>query len=219
MKLSDKAYDTLKMMILNNKFRINQRLLVDEAVELCGFSRTPVREALLRLQEDGLIKLHPRHGMEICALSKRDIEELYEIIAHLEVTAIELCIENTLEKLQLDQLKKYTEEMKVSLERNDIIRWADYDRQFHQAIFDYTENSRLIEVAKKYNEQNKRCKEIVIKLRPLPWESIEEHEKIIESIENRDADGARKLHLYHWKNISKQFVEFLDEYHFVDINN
>jgi DNA-binding GntR family transcriptional regulator len=219
MKLSDKAYEKLKSMILSNKFRINQNLLVDEAVELCGFSRTPVREALLRLQEDGLIKLHPRHGMRICALSKKDIEELYEIIAHLEVTAIELCIKNTLSSEQVDELKDYTEKMKMALEQNDIIQWADYDRQFHEAIFNFTQNSRLIEVARKYNEQNKRCKEIVIKLRPLPWESIREHEKIVESIEKGDSDEARKLHLYHWKNISKQFVEFLDEYHFVDVNN
>ncbi|GAL30228.1 hypothetical protein JCM19239_1757 [Vibrio variabilis] len=53
MKLSEQAYNKLKCMILENKFRINQQLLVDEAVEICGFSRTPVREALLRLQQDG----------------------------------------------------------------------------------------------------------------------------------------------------------------------
>ena len=70
MKLSQQAYSIIKSMILDNKFKINQQLLVEEAVEICGFSRTPVREALLRLQEDGLIKLHPRHGLRICALSR-----------------------------------------------------------------------------------------------------------------------------------------------------
>ncbi|WP_375753683.1 GntR family transcriptional regulator [Vibrio sp. HN007] len=216
MKLSEQAYGTLKSMILENKFRINEQLLVEDAVEICGFSRTPVREALLRLQEDGLIKLHPRHGLRICALSRRDIEELYELIAHLEVTAIELCIQHTLNEEQIKQLREYTSLMKVALDNNDIFQWAEHDRQFHETIFEYTGNSRLIETARKYNEQNKRCKDIVIKLRPLPWDSIEEHNRLVDAIENKDAIGAREMHLTHWKEVSKQFIEFLDNYHFLD---
>ncbi|MDG3087877.1 GntR family transcriptional regulator [Vibrio hannami] len=216
MKLSEQAYGTLKSMILENKFRINEQLLVEDAVEICGFSRTPVREALLRLQEDGLIKLHPRHGLRICAMSRRDVEELYELIAHLEVTAIELCIQHTLTEDQINKLREYTSLMQVALENKDIFQWAEHDREFHETIFEYTGNSRLIETARKYNEQNKRCKDIVIKLRPLPWDSIEEHNRLVDAIENRDATGAREMHLSHWKEVSKQFIEFLDNYHFLD---
>lgn len=216
MKLSEQAYNVLKSMILENKFRIGQQLLVEEAVEICGFSRTPVREALLRLQEDGLIKLHPRHGLRICSLSRRDIEELYELIAHLEITAIELCIQHSLNSEQIKSLREYTKLMKVALDDNDVFLWAEHDRKFHETIFDFTENSRLIATAKKYNEQNKRCKDIVIKLRPLPWDSIEEHNMLVDAIENRDAIGAREMHLSHWRDVSKQFIEFLDNYHFLD---
>ncbi|KHT58327.1 hypothetical protein RJ45_25500 [Photobacterium gaetbulicola] len=216
MKLSEQAYITLKSMILGNKFRINQQLLVEEAVEICGFSRTPVREALLRLQTDGLIKLHPRHGLRICTLSKKDLQELYELIAHLEVMAIELCIHHKLSDAQIHSLREYTRLMNIALEDNDIMLWADYDRQFHEAIFEFTGNSRLIETAKKYNEQNKRCKDIVIKLRPLPWDSISEHNRLVDAIESGDAIGARKMHLDHWSEISKQFINFLDNYHFLD---
>ncbi|MCQ1059808.1 GntR family transcriptional regulator [Photobacterium sp. DNB23_23_1] len=216
MKLSEQAYQKLKTMILNNEFRISQQLLVEDAVEICGFSRTPVREALLRLQADGLIKLHPRHGLRICALSKKDLQELYELIAHLEVTAIELCIQHQLSDAQINTLREYTKLMNVALEKDDIFLWADYDRQFHEEIFEYTGNSRLIETAKKYNEQNKRCKDIVIKLRPLPWDSIAEHNKLVDAIEKGDALGARKMHLEHWREVSKQFIGFLDNYHFLD---
>lgn len=153
MKLSEQAYNKLKCMILENKFRINQQLLVDEAVEICGFSRTPVREALLRLQQDGLIKLHPRHGLKICALSRRDVEELYELIAHLEVMALDICISKGLTQAQLDILRDYTAKMEQALDNNDIQQWAIHDFAFHDQIFQYTENSRLIETARKYNEQ------------------------------------------------------------------
>ncbi|WED24758.1 GntR family transcriptional regulator [Vibrio sp. JC009] len=216
MKLSEQAYEKLKLMILENKFRIGQQLLVEEAVEICGFSRTPVREALLRLQEDGLIKLHPRHGLRICSLSRRDIEELYELIAHLEVTAIELCIHHKLSEEQISDLREYTKLMNLALENNDVFQWAEHDRMFHETIFEYTGNSRLIETAKKYNEQNKRCKDIVIKLRPLPWDSIAEHNQLVDAIENGDAVGAREMHLIHWREVSKQFIGFLDNYHFLD---
>lgn len=216
MKLSEQAYDKLKHLILENNFRVNQQLLVEDAVEICGFSRTPVREALLRLQEDGLIKLQPRHGLRICALSRRDIEELYELIAHLEVTAIELCIHHGLNSAQIRQLREQTENMRLALEEEDIYLWADHDRHFHELIFEFTENSRLIETAKKYNEQNKRCKDMVIKLRPMPWDSIAEHNRLVDNIENRDADSARKMHLEHWREVSKLFIKYLDNYHFLD---
>lgn len=216
MKLSEQAYVKLKAMILENKFRISQQILVEEAVEICGFSRTPVREALLKLQEDGLIQLHPRHGLRISALSRRDLEELYELIAHLELTAIELCIQHKLDAQQISQLREYTHNMKISLENNNIFQWAEFDRQFHETIFEYTGNSRLIETARKYNEQNKRCKDIVIKLRPLPWDSINEHNKLVDAMESGDAIGARIMHLQHWKEVSEQFIDFLDNYHFLD---
>ncbi|MDV7105513.1 GntR family transcriptional regulator [Vibrio sp. TH_r3] len=216
MKLSEQAYVKLKSMILGNNFRINQQLLIEDAVEICGFSRTPVREALLRLQEDGLITLHPRHGLRICALCRRDLEELYELIAHLEITAIELCIQHTLTKEQISKLREYTRQMHLALEDNDIFLWAEHDRQFHEEIFKYTGNSRLIKTAKKYNEQNKRCKDIVIKLRPMPWDSINEHNKLVDAIEKKDAVGAREMHLSHWREVSAQFIEFLDNYHFLD---
>ncbi|WP_084882795.1 GntR family transcriptional regulator [Vibrio sp. qd031] len=216
MKLSEQAYHKLKLMILENKFRINQQLLVEEAVEICGFSRTPVREALLRLQADGLITLHPRHGLRICAMSRRDLEELYELIAHLEVTAIELCIQHRLSNEQISHLREFTKQMHLALEQGDIFLWADYDRQFHEEIFEYTGNSRLIETARKYNEQNKRCKDIVIKLRPMPWDSIEEHNQLVDAIEKGDAKGARDMHLSHWREVSKQFIGYLDNFHFLD---
>jgi DNA-binding GntR family transcriptional regulator len=216
MKLSEQAYVNLKAMILENKFRIGQQLLVEEAVEICGFSRTPVREALLRLQEDGLIKLHPRHGLRICALSRRDIEELYELIAHLEITAIELCIKHKLSEEQINILREYTAQMEEALNKNDILLWAKHDQNFHEQIFEYTENSRLIATARKYNEQNKRCKDIVIKLRPLPWDSIEEHNQLIDAIESGDNIGVRTMHLEHWTQVSEQFIGYLDNYHFLD---
>ncbi|MEZ9974706.1 hypothetical protein BCS96_13640 [Vibrio breoganii] len=216
MKLSEQAYFKLKDMILKNIFRINQQLLIDEAVEICGFSRTPVREALLRLQEDGLIKLHPRHGLKVCALSKKDVEELYQLIAHLEVMALDICIEKGLTEYQIATLRELTQQMEYALHNKDIDTWALIDMQFHETIFSYTENSRLIETAKKYNEQNKRCKDIVIKLRPLPWDSIIEHNKLIDNLELRDSDEARKMHLQHWSEVSKQFISFLDNYHFLE---
>lgn len=216
MKLSEQAYSMIKSMILDNKFRINQQLLVEEAVEICGFSRTPVREALLRLQEDGLIKLHPRHGLRICALSRRDIEELYELIAHLEVTALELCIQHSLTSEQIQKLREYTLSMQSALEVNDINLWANHDKKFHEAIFDFTENSRLINTARKYNEQNKRCKDIVLKLRPLPWDSVKEHNELIDLIEEGNAPKIREMHLNHWREVSKQFIVYLENYHFLD---
>ncbi|WP_394240043.1 GntR family transcriptional regulator [Vibrio astriarenae] len=216
MKLSEQAYNKLKCMILENKFRINQQLLVDEAVEICGFSRTPVREALLRLQQDGLIKLHPRHGLKICALSRRDVEELYELIAHLEVMALDICISKGLTEEQLNILRNYTAQMEQALDDSDIQKWAIHDFAFHDQIFQYTENSRLIETARKYNEQNKRCKDIVIKLRPLPWDSIIEHNKLIDTLQSGNIDEAREMHLTHWDQVSKQFIEFLENYHFLD---
>ncbi|MDB1124922.1 GntR family transcriptional regulator [Vibrio algarum] len=216
MKLSEQAYVQLKTMILKNKFHINQRFLVDEMVEICGFSRTPVREALLRLQEDGLIEITPRHGVKICALSKKDIIELYEIMGYLEVTAIDLCISKGLTDEQIATLRSYMSQMEQALHDDDIEKWGEIDKIFHETIFEYTENSRLIETARKYSEQGRRCKDIVLKIRPKPWDSIEEHNLIVDTIISRDILKARNTHLEHWRQVSKQFVGFLENYNFLD---
>lgn len=203
-------------MILNNEFHVNQRFLIDEVVEICGFSRTPVREALLRLQQDGLIELHPRHGLRICPLSKKDISELYEILGYLEVTAIDLCISRGLSEEQFAVLRNFTSEMEDALNNDDIELWGECDRKFHQTMFEYTENSRLIATALKYSEQGKRCKDIVLKIRPKPWGSIAEHNLIIDAIEAGDITMARAMHLNHWKEVSKQFIGFLENYNFLE---
>ncbi|WED28752.1 GntR family transcriptional regulator [Vibrio sp. DW001] len=216
MKLSDKAYVKLKGMILNNQFHVNQRLLVDEVVDICGYSRTPVREALLKLQVDGLIELYPRHGLRISPLSKKDILELYEILGYLEVTAIDLCISRKLSEEQIAVLRNFTLDMESALHDDDIDLWAEYDRKFHETMFHYTENSRLIDTALKYTEQGKRAKDIVLKVRPKPWDSISEHNLIIDAIEAGDIIIARTMHLNHWKEVSKQFVGFLENYNFLE---
>ena len=216
MKLSEQAYIKLKGMILNNTFRINQQLLIDEAVEICGFSRTPVRDALLKLQEDGLIKLHPRHGFKVCALSKKDVRELYQLIAHLEVMAIDICIEKGLSDSQISALRQLIKQMEEALNHDDINTWASVDAHFHETIFEYTENSRLIETAKKYSEQNKRCTDIVIRIRPLPWDSIAEHSKLIDMLEKRNCNEARTMHLEHWSEVSYQLINFLENYQFLE---
>lgn len=100
-----RAYGEIKRRILDNEMPAGFQALEQELAELLEMSRTPVREALVRLADEGMVEVRPRHGMRVLPLSSADMREIYQILASLESTAAALAAENGLSAGQLGHLR------------------------------------------------------------------------------------------------------------------
>ena len=126
------AYRSLKDAIRDNVFAPGFQGSEQEIALRLGMSRTPVHEALIRLQEEGLVRVLPKRGVMVCALSPDDMREVYDVIIALEGVAAELLagMPETARKPALAALEAINTEMKSALQRDDLVVWAGADDRF-----------------------------------------------------------------------------------------
>ncbi|GAB3482818.1 GntR family transcriptional regulator [Marinomonas epiphytica] len=210
--LSDKAYRLLKAKILDNELHAGQQMIEAEVSELLQMSRTPTREAMLRIANEGLIELKPRHGMRIKSISVDDMQEIYEVLTCIESTAAALCAKKGLSEEQLSLMREAVHEMDLALEQDDLIQWAESDEKFHRYLVDFSGNSRLNTLVGNFIEQSHRVRMITLKIRPKPTSSNQDHLDLVVAIENREAEQARQIHHSHREKSGNMLIALLQKY-------
>lgn len=208
---SDIAYQRLKKLILDGVLPAGAQLLEQEAAEKLSMSRTPVREAMIRLQQEGIVAIRPRHGMRVLPVSADDMREIYEVLTSLEGTAVAILAEKGLSKTQKSALDKALNEMDAALTRDDLRAWAEADEVFHSRLVEFSGNSRLIGMVSQLWEQSHRSRLITLRMRPKPTDSNEEHRQLLQAIVEKDGVVARDLHETHRKRAGALLVELLRE--------
>lgn len=182
--LMGEAYRALKQAIRDNVFSPGFQGSEQEIATRLGMSRTPVHEAILRLQEDGLVRILPKRGVVVCALSPRDMREIYEVAIALEAVAAELLAGRpdewrTAFAGELDDLNA---QMRAALRHDDLNAWALADEKFHLALVERCDNSRIARMAQTIRDQYHRARMLTLRMRPKPTASIDDHQAIIEAI-------------------------------------
>ncbi|WP_068083670.1 GntR family transcriptional regulator [Polycladidibacter stylochi] len=137
------AYRRLKEAIQNNQMRPGTQLLEREAAETLNMSRTPVREAMLLLQRDGLVRVRPRQGMLVLPITTKDIIDIYEILQSLEPIALKGILARGLQEEEVSRLQELMDLMDVAIEMNRMTVWAGADRSFHEYLLTLSENKQL----------------------------------------------------------------------------
>ena len=206
---SGRAYRELKGLILDNRLSAGALMLEHEAAELLGMSRTPVREAMLRLQLEGMVAIRPRHGMRVLPVSADDMRQIYEVLTSLESTAAYLVAERGLSKEQLSQLSDAVAAMDSALDADDLIKWSEADERFHFLLVQFSENQRLIQMVGQLWDQAHRVRLLTLRLRPKPIKSNRDHEALVMAIRKRDADAAHQIHRDHRSKAGKMLTMLL----------
>lgn len=196
------AYGAIKAAIRSNVFPPGYQAAESEIARQLGMSRTPVHEAMARLQEDGLVRILSKKGIIICALSPSDIEEIYEVIIALEGAAAARLARLPDENRNpvLDILRAATATMVAALKTNDLDSWASADEKFHEELVARSGNRRLMRMAGTVADQLHRARMFTLNLRPLPTHSADQHNEIIKAIAQGDAEAAStaaRLHRQH----------------------
>ncbi len=206
----DIAYAALKDEILSTRMLPGFRATEPEVADRLGMSRTPVREALIRLQADGLVELIPRRGMRVLPVSAEDMNDIYEILTALEPhAAAELALRRPgLEVLA--PLVRATEDMERALERPDLEAWAEADDRFHRALLELHGNARLTAIAGALFDQAHRARMITLRLREVPHRSTAEHRDILQALRDGDAERVRRIFQTHRERAARELLQLLE---------
>lgn len=208
------AYDRLKEKIINNEFPPGYQALEQELADQLKVSRTPVREILTRLEDDGLIERLPRRGFRVLPIMPKDFREIYELLDCLESKAVELLTEREppLEGKVLRDLEKAITEAEAALAADDLDTWAEADKKFHRLIIVNCGNERLARTAFSVWDQFRRADMVTLRLRPKPVDSPPEHRKVLDAIRRRDSAAARQRLHEHRRNGMNTLMQVLDHF-------
>jgi len=209
--LVDAAYQAIKLAIRENVFPPGYQAAEAEIARQLGMSRTPVHEAMTRLQEEGLVRILARRGILVCALAPEDIEEIYELIIALEGAAAERIAKSpeTVRGPVLKRLQDATRSMQEALEQDDLIAWAKADEDFHDALVGGCGNKRLLRMMGTVTDQSHRSRMLTLQLRPKPVASAKEHLQIIAAIRMGDAAAASQAARVHRQHACDQILPLI----------
>jgi DNA-binding GntR family transcriptional regulator len=211
--LVEAAYRKLKAAVRENELPPGYQGSEQEIATRLGMSRTPVHEAVIRLQEEGLLRVLPRRGVVVCALSADDMREIYEVIIALEAAAAELLAERASgERLsaarELDTVNKA---MENALKADDLTAWAKSDELFHKLLIERTGNKRLMRMYDAIMDQSHRARMITLRIRPRPEGSVLEHRSIVDAIKKGNPSAARELAKQHRARARDQLIPLIEQ--------
>jgi len=207
----DSIYERIRQKILDSEVAPGSQILEQELAVMLGVSRTPVREAVIRLQNEGLLEIIPRHGVRIVPIAVSDMREIYDVLISLEPRAAELLAARGASPKELRELAASCEKMTDSLARGEMEAWALADEEFHLGIVQLSNNRRLVDIILNCWDQVHRARYFTLRLRqhPQPSKSIEEHYEIIEAIRRGDAHAARRLYRRHRERGLKEQIDVM----------
>ena len=203
--LRDVVFKTLRQAILTGDLKPGERLMEIHLANKLGVSRTPIREAIRKLELEGLVIMVPRRGAQVAQITEKSMSDVLEVRRALDELAVELaCLRIT------DEEKEHLKEACLHFEKvvvtNDVREIAKADVAFHDIIFSSTGNARLTQMVNNLAEQMYRYRYEYIKDEKQHDMLVLEHRKIYESIVANDTDSAKEAIRIHIENQEKAIL-------------
>ena len=209
--LRDVVFNTLRQAILKGELKPGERLMEIQLANKLGVSRTPVREAIRKLELEGLVLMIPRKGAEVAEITRQEMEDVLEVRTALEELAVKDACDHITDA-QLSELKKASNEFKKALlEGKDLVTCADADMHFHDVILSATNNRRLIQMLNNLSEQMYRYRMEYLKDERTHKTLIEEHDAIRRALKKHDKVKAGAAIRVHIDNQKRSILESLTE--------
>jgi DNA-binding GntR family transcriptional regulator len=209
---SQRAITQLRQLIFSGALPAGSDHLESELAERLNMSRTPVREAALMLESQGLLEMRPRKGVRILPVSAGDMREIYEVLTELECLSAERAARHSVKESDLAALARSIEDMDVALRAGDLEQWAQADEGFHSELVRLGGNSRAINIAGMMQDQVRRARLVTLHMRPVPSQSNQDHRGVLEAIRRGDAEAARSIHKNH-RDVAQKLILALLEKH------
>lgn len=189
LSLSDRVYFYIKDLILSGELKGGERIPEERVASRFGLSRTPIREALRRLEEYGLVRIKPRSYAEVITLRPEEAPDVAQLRAAMETLAVRLLAERATDE-DLAEIKALCAACDEAAAQDDIAQVFEHDSVFHLALAQGSGNRHLYELFEKLDAKIQLLRLVL----HLPFERVKEfvaqHRLLLEALETRDANKA-----------------------------
>lgn len=197
--LRDVVFNTLRQAILRGELKPGERLMEIQLANKLGVSRTPIREAIRKLELEGLVLMIPRKGAEVAEITEKSLRDVLEVRKALEELAVQLCCDKITED-EIKELKQVASGFEEAVRNGELTEIAEADVKFHDVIYLATENQKLILLLSNLREQMYRYRMEYLKSDEVYPQLIAEHEAIIQFITKNDKKAALDVICRHIDN-------------------
>ena len=219
--LRDVVFNTLRQAILRGEMEPGERLKIGRAVQQecrveiqladkLGVSRTPIREAIRKLELEGLVIMIPRKGAEVAHITEKDMRDVLEVRAALEELAATLACRNVTPE-RIEELKMANKRFEAAIISKDVVAIVDADVNFHDIIYAMTDNQRLIQIINNLREQMYRYRLEYVKDARAHSILISEHNDIIDKLSKKDEENTKIVIRQHITNQEKGIIRLLNK--------
>ena len=199
--LRDQTYDIIKNMIILRDIEPGKKINEEQIAKEIRVSRTPIREALCRLENEGIVKIIPRRGAFVADLTETNVREILLIREVLEGLVARLASENMDEKT-LDKLRKALEKVSTIPEKDrELINYTRSEVEFHSLLLGASNNRMLKNMMEIVNAHLQIIRLRTVVLPERAQKTVNEHHQILKAIEKRDADAAEELMRKHVRSV------------------
>jgi len=203
------AYKTIKEDILNFRIQPGTQLHIEKLAEQMDISRTPIREALLKLEADGLVKTLPRVGFFVTDITKRDLKELFELRDLLECHATRKAA-----PLLTDDDLKYLDTLLAesipAVEQGNLDKFLEIDIALHTLLIERAQNRRLIAMMESIRDLTYRERVLSLRSSDNVRETLHEHQRIVEALHQRNGELASRRMSEHLHAVSERLMQLAD---------
>ena len=207
----DSAYERLKSDILTGALPPGFQAPEPDIADRLGMSRTPVREALIRLEAEKLVDLIPRRGARVVPISPGDLCEIFDILAVLEELAARSAAKKGVPPELQEEIGRINLQSEQALASRNMDCWAELDDNFHRRIAECGGNARLETQISGFLDQVFRANSMLLRLNKAPASNAPDHKALFEAILSSDIERAGKLARDHRANALKTMKVLLQE--------
>lgn len=206
--LREVVFETLREAIINGTLKPGERMMEIQLAEQLGVSRTPVREAIRKLELEGFVVMIPRKGAYVAGISLKDIADVFEVRAAMEALAAGLAAERITAE-ELEEMERLLVRIGEHIEANRLEEVVEMDTLFHEALYKVSRNLKLEQILQNLREQIQRFRSTSLAFPGRMKEALEEHKKIVEAISDRNTALAQQLAQEHIENAENSMLEAL----------
>jgi len=207
--LRERVYEILKKTIILGEIPPGKKIDEESLARQLGVSRTPIRESLCRLENEGIIEIIPRRGAFVLKHSKERIVEILLVREVLEGFAARLAVDH-IDERTIEEMKSLLKGFSESNIRDRSKEYTQADLKFHTLILKKSKNTLLIGLMNILNDHIQMLRLRTVSLKGRPENSLQEHLKIIEALEKRNPSMAESLMRKHIQNVRKSVVRGIE---------
>lgn len=208
--LRDVVFQTLREAILKGDLRPGERLMELQLASKLGVSRTPIREAIRMLEQEGLAVTIPRKGAEVARMTEKNMEDVLQIREALDELAVQVACDKMTDQ-QLENLTLAMKNFENAIQAGDLKKAAAYDVEFHDIIYESTDNPKLVTLLNNLREQIYRYRVEYLKEKDNYPMLIKEHETIVTALKEKNKERVSDAMRCHIRNQAEAVKNIIRE--------